>query len=751
MQTTTIRGFQLSPQQKRLWQLQQDNSAYLTQFSLLVEGNLQVNILKAAIQKSIDRHGILRTIFRCLSGKKMPVMMVENNCLPVWQDIDLSIWEEEYHSAKIEEIFQKERSQDFDLEKGSVLHCYLVKLSPNRHILLISLPALCADTQTIRNMVAEIGTLYSNFLKNQESDNKEIMQYLQVSEWQNQLLVDEEAETANEYWHQQRCSASDSDRWKLPWEKHPEARSPFNPKSVREVISPEITTKIVALGEQYDTSPQVVLLACWQILIWRLTREQDIMIGRKSDRREYEELEDVLGLFATWLPIKRHLLPDLPFCDLLELNQATIDHDEEWEDYFVPEPVENIDTLVFPFGFEFDELPENQFAGSVSFSLERQYSCIEPFKVKLSCTQNKELLNIDFYYDVNYFSVETIQTLSRQFQTLLVSAIENPKATIGQLEILSQSDRQQLLIEFNQTQVDYPKDLCIHEIFAAQVEKTPDNIAVVFEEQQLTYAELNARANQLARYLQGQGVKPETLVGVYLERSPLVIVSILGILKAGGAYLPLDPALATSGLDFRLQDAQAMVLLTQEELVKNLPENTPKVLCLDAEWEIVAQEASDNPSNEVTPENLVYTIYTSGSTGEPKGVAIEHQQLLNYLHSIQGILNLPPGSSFANVSTFAADLGNTVIFPSLCSGGCLHIISSERVPDPQALADYFQLHPIDCLKIVPSHLEALLTYEHPEKIIPQQRLILGGEATSWNLIEQVRKIAPECKIINHYG
>jgi len=750
MSMQTLKGFQLSPQQKYLWLLQQNNSAYLTQFSLFLEGSLKPKILKTSLQQVINRHEILKTHFRRLSGIKLPVMVVEDANLPLWQEIDLSSWNEQKQSSEIDKIFQKERCQYFDLEQGSLLKCSLLKLSPNKHVLLVCLPAICADNWTVKNLLKEISLFYSVYLNDEKVNNdKEIIQYLQVSEWQNQLLEDEEAEAANEYWCQQKLY--NLDRLRLSVEKRPLQSSVFNPECVKEVISPDVTGKIAALARKYATSPQVVLLACWQTLIWRLTGEEDILIGKKSDRREYEELQDVLGLLATWLPIKSNLSAKLRFFEVLEMTQATINEAEEWQDYFVPEPVENGNGLAFPFGFEFEQLPEKQIAADVSFSLYHQYSCIEPFKVKLTCTQASHFLETQFYYDINYFSLETIQNLARQFQALLASAVENSETAISKLEILSQSDRQQLLFEFNQTQVDYPLDKCIHQLFEEQVEKTPDNIAVVFEDQQLTYAELNTRANQLAHYLQSLGVRSEVVVGIYLERSLEMLIGILGVLKAGGAYLSLDTALPTSGLAFRLQDAQTKVLLTQKQLVGNLPETTAQLVCLDKDWQIIASQVRDNFNNKVKPENLLYVVYTSGSTGKPKGVAVEHQQLLNYLYSIQDVLSLPAGTSFAHVSTFAADLGNTVIFPSLCSGGCLHIVSSERIADPQALADYFQRHPIDCLKIVPSHLQALLASEQSEKIMPRRRLILGGEATSENLIEQLWQIAPECKIFNHYG
>ena len=267
----------------------------------------------------------------------------------------------------------------------------------------------------------------------------------------------------------------------------------------------------------------------------------------------------------------------------------------------------------------------------------------------------------------------------------------------------------------------------------------------------LTYQELNIRANQLAHYLQALGVGPEALVGICVERSLDMIVGLLGILKAGGAYVPLDPAYPQERLTFILRDAQVPVVLTQQRLALDCIEPQAQVVCLDTDWKRIAQESGTNPVNKVTPDNLVYVMYTSGSTGVPKGVAVEHRQLCNYLHGVLERLALPNPASFATVSTLAADLGNTMVFVPLCTGGCLHVLSQERVADPFAMADYFSRHAIDCLKIVPSHLAALHTSPHPEYIFPRRLLILGGEASRSDWVESLQRLAPGCAILNHYG
>ncbi|WP_020479986.1 non-ribosomal peptide synthetase [Mastigocladopsis repens] len=754
-----LSGFRLSPQQKRLWLLQQESSTYVAQCAILIEGTLQKAVLKTALEKIINRHNILRTAFQSLSSLKMPIMVIQNSYDFSWCEIKL---DERLTKASIESICQEERKQAFDFERAVLLRASLLRMSATKHILLITLPSLCADAWTLKNLFQEISEAYYAFV-NGEEICEEAVQYIQFSEWQNQLLAEPEVETGKDYWCQQDFSALKT--LKLPFEDKADKKAQFQLEYLNFEIAPRLTANIKSQVQQSGTSVADFLLSCWQILLWRLTGQSEMIIGTVYHGREYEELNDVLGLFAKSLPIPCHLISDLRFSEVIkQVSKATQDA-YEWQEYFFVEQIDSFSGNLagFPIVFEYEELPEKLFTGDISFSFYNKYICTERFKIKLFCLDKGNSLDIGIYYDANLLSADTIRRLAEQFQTLLASVTENPDVAISQLEILPQSQVEQLLIKCNQTQVDYSQNKCIHQIFEAQAACTPDNVAVVFEEQQLTYAELNSRANQLAHYLRRLGVKPEILVGICLERTHLMLVAMLGILKAGGAYLPLDPALPQESLTFRLQDAQVPILLTQQtshsiQQAKSLSqsecqhtiENTALVF-IDTDWEIIAQENTDNISSEVTPENLVYVLYTSGSTGKPKGVAVEHRQLLNYLYGILPKLDLPTDASFAIVSTFAADLGNTVIFPCLCSGGCLHVVSWERASDPTALAAYFRRYPIDCLKIVPSHLAALLSSDHIEFILPRQLLILGGEVTDWHLIETIQQYAPHCRIINHYG
>ncbi|MBV6623045.1 MAG: amino acid adenylation domain-containing protein [Rivularia sp. (in: Bacteria)] len=756
LQETTTNIFRISPQQQHLWHLQKDNSSYCVQGAILIEGRLQKDILKLALEQVVKRQDILRTNFIKLAGIKTPMQRISEQGYLTIKDVDLSNTQEQEQLNKLASFLQQERLIPWNFEQDLLLRVSLIKLSANQYILLITLPAICADSLSINNLAQEISLCYDAVLQGRELDSEEIVQYLQFSEWQNELLEDADADDGKKYW--QQYDASSLKKLSIPLENQLSNDDyQFDIASYSWQIQPHLLSKIKIIAEKHQSSVSDFLISCWQILLSRFTEQKQLNIGIATDGRKYEELESVIGLITKYLPLSVNFENEPSFAEILETVSQSIQENWEWQEYFTwdnwtqAEKNTNINSAFFPFSFEFQPETAKYSTDEVSFSIYKQFACTEPFKIKLSCYQQADYLTVNFDYDINLFNSGNIQLLATYLQNLIESAVDAPATAINKLAILNQSNKQQLLVEFNRTKTEFPQDKCFHQLFTEQVARTPQNIAVVFEEQKLTYTELNARSNQLAHYLQKLGVKPEVLVGIYMERSVDTIVALLAILKAGGAYLPLDPDLPAENLSLRLQDAQISILLTQQHLATKVTPEAIQVICWEQLQNAIAVESQENLHTDINITNLAYVIYTSGSTGKPKGVAVEHQQLLNYLHGIIERLNLPSAASFAMVSTVAADLGNTAIFPALSTGGCLHIISFERATDPQALIDYFDQYPIDCLKIVPSHLEALLTSFPSQSILPRQRLILGGEATTWNLIKKIRQLNPECTIINHYG
>ncbi len=735
-------GFRLSPQQKRLWSYQSGNPAYRAQCSVLIAGQFNLERLHSAIQTVVNRHDILRTQFRRIPGMKTPIMVVDNQMGFHWQTLNLSAVSSEDAQAKIQAIFTAEQSLPFDRDKGSPLRVCAITLAADQLLLMVSISALSGDNGTLRNWVKELSLAYSDKLDT--SPDEEGVQYVQFSEWQHELLGDAgDAESGIAYWQQQDFSALE--RMKLPLQIFPPIEKPFTPKSYPWMMDSQGVTQLQTLAQQWEISPAVLLLTCWQILLHRLTGESEIIVGTIYNiRDDYEELKSVCGLLSHGLPVRLNFTSELPLQTAVDLTATSLSESVEWQDYIHSEFLES-KGLLFPIGFEFISLQEPDSVDGVSFSITQQFTHSEPFQVKLTVRECPDGLQFELSYDKNYVSADYIQQLSEQFQTLLTQAIAHPNQNISQLPILPEQQRQ-FLLQLNQTDKSYPIQGGIHQLFEAAVNHSPDAIALVFEETQLTYRQLNEQSNQLAHSLKKLGVGPDAVVGILTHRSHLPLVAMLGILKAGGAYLPLDAELPSEALSLRLQDVQPVAVVTEQSLSHRL--DCPFV-CLDGET--LGGESIENLAPSATENNLAYILFTSGSTGQPKAVAIAHRQILNYCYAIQERLNLTTPASFALVSTLSADLGNTAIFPALCTGGTLHIMSKVRSSDPDALAAYFRQHPIDCLKIVPSHLMALLGGDRPGDILPRQCLVLGGETATWEAVATIRKSAPHCRIFNHYG
>lgn len=752
-----IELFRLSTQQKHLWLLQQSESRlpYRTQGAVFVEGILDIETLEVALHTIINRHEILRTTFKSSLGEIIPCQVIsDSNLLPIYQQ-DLSALTPLEQEIEIAAIWQKMSQLPFDFAQAPNLEVLLIILSPQKHLLLLSLPSLCADRVTLKNLVDEISYYYRECPK--EQLQHESMQYADYSEWQHELLAAEDTKIGRNYWRKQDISPIFN--LELPGKKQSVKSREFQPESIAITIEPHTVAKLKILVRQYETSISVFLQTIWHIWLWRLTGQSNLIVGTAYDGRQYEELQRSLGLFARYLPIHSHLGANLQFLEVLTQIHESTSKEYKWQNFFSWDDIgllnnEKEDIPWFPISYDFADEPDKPVLDPTFFYIDKQFSYIDKFELNLSCLLKKDnQLIAELGYDSSWFRAEDIKHWAEQFQTLLESAIANPYCVISKLEILSERERQQLLFQFNNTETHYSKVQCLHQLFEQQAESTPNHVAVVFENQQLTYAQLNAHANQLASYLQDLGVGPEVLVAICLERSHLTIISLLAILKAGGAYIPLDPQLPKERQAFILEDTQATVVLTTAELALNLPEHRAHVVSLDADWDVIAQKSHKNLVSEVSPENLVYVLYTSGSTGKPKGVAIEHQQMFNYLNGVLERLELPTNASYALVTTLSADAAYTHIFCALCTGGCLHIISQERASDADAIADYFCHHGgIDFLKIVPSYLQALLnSCQNPAQILPRRCLMLGGESSSWDLVEKVQGLAPDCTILNHYG
>jgi amino acid adenylation domain-containing protein len=761
MQSTIIvEGFRLSPQQRRLWLLQQDamlaESAFGARLVLLLEGELQADTLCAGLEMACQRHESLRTTFRRLPGVLLPVQSVADSFECSWRSVDLrgdlrgdpGELAAPEQASEVQELPALESRGRFDFEEGPLVQATLYALARDRHLLSINLPALCADRRTLSNLFAEVCRCYGAGVDSGRVDDEQF-QYSQFSEWQNTISEEAEALEGKEYWSKQDLAVASAIA--LPGQLRA-ADSPAEFAEVKLQLTPETTALVSAIAEQYETTNATVLLAAWQTLLWRLTGEP-VVVGNMCDGRSYELLHDAFGLFARALPVRCEFTDSLRFGEVVSQIDSYQRETAEWQDYFEWEQSTEDAPKYFSFGFEYAVRSAARSESGLQISVHVQDCCAERFNLKLTCVGTERGLELEFQYDTAAFREDDIRRLGGQFQVLLSGAVRNPETLIAEFEIITAAERQQLLFEWNQTARDYPLEQCLHELFEQQVARTPDRPAVVFRDRQLTFAELNRRANQLAHYLRAQGVGPEVPVGLCVEPSLEMLVGLLGILKAGGAYLSIDPRNPRERINQVLRDTGTSLLLTRENLATGEFEGTTQLIRLDADWdEKIAAESDENSQSEASADNLAYIIYTSGSTGQPKGVMIQHRSAANLAAALREEIyaGLGPELKVGLNAPLAFDASVKQLL-QLLSGHTLHLLPEELRLDAVRLLAYLDQHALDALDCTPSQLRLLLAagLDKPGQSAPKLMLI-GGEALDeslWSLLAANQRT----RFFNVYG
>jgi amino acid adenylation domain-containing protein len=722
-----LRGYRLSSQQQRLWRVQQATPSIVFRAlcAISIEGVLDVTTLRNALRRLVQRHEICRTSFQRRPEFKFPIQIISEWADPFWQAINIedSIDEE----SQIDELFREERDQPIDLDQQSLLRATLLTLSSERNILIVSLPSLCADARTLQNLLNELAETYEACLRREESE-AEVTQYVEFSEWLSELLNADEAQAGKDFW--------------TPQASLPQPALPLESKSVADA---EFVPEVFSFEIAEETAEHDILLACWQTLLSRLTGHLEIVTSSLHEGRNDEALSGAFGPYAKRLPVVIRFAENQRFSDVLQQTRRVLVEANRWQDFFVAN-----DAGENAFAFEFEQRPEQTVADGLTFTTYKQFVCDELFKVKLSCVQTGHDLTLELHYDANLFRRGDIARLAEEFQTLLSAATANPDALLDQLEVVGTSERSQLVLSFNNTNADYPTGKTLHQLFEERVELTPGAIAVEFEDEQLTYAELNTRANQLAHYLRRLGVGPDVLVGVLMERSLEMAVGLLGILKANGAYVPIDPEYPTERIRFMINDSGIPVLLTQSQLVATLPEHSARVVCLDTDWNTISPEQSDNPSSGVTSDNLVYVIYTSGSTGQPKGAMVHHGGVINCLRWMQETYKLGETDKFLLKTSLNFDPSVWELFWALSVGASVCIARPGGQLDSAYLVEQIQSRSITSIYFVPSMLRVFLEEPGLNLCSSLKRVICGGEALALETMDRFYKLLP-AELHHSYG
>jgi amino acid adenylation domain-containing protein len=729
--TSVIQGFQLSQQQQHLWALLREEISYEAQCAIRLDGELNTNVLHDALCLVVERCEVLRTTFQQLPAVKFPVQVVADFSAPEWRTLNLSEHDASQLDVMIEKLLQQEARASFDFESGPLVKSLLLTLAPRQHLLILTLPALIADTGTLNNLFGELSDCYAACLSNTAPESMPLS-YVQYSAWQQELLEDLDAEEGRQYWRKQNLATLCEQTL---------AGASVGPLSLEAAPVPLTREVVMQLGA---VASPAWLLACWHTLLWRLTREEEIVVGDSYDGREFEELSNVFGPLARSLPVSMRLSPSLRFAEAVELIDKAVDEARAWQEFFVW-PRENEQEIYCPFSFEFAQWPNARHAGGIAFSIYKLHSNADHFHLKLSCARTDDSLSLELQYDASRFQADEIVRLTGRLSALLTNTLEHPETPLSELDVLSSSEKQQLLMEVNNTSVAFPEDRCLHELFAAQAQQTPEANAVVYQHERLTYAELNARAETLAARLRAHGIGPETIVGLCAERCLDMIVGVFGIWKAGGAYLPLDPTYPSQRIKLMLEDARVSVLLTQRRLSENLPESSAEVLFLDDSE--TTSVGTTSVIHTVSPDNLAYVIYTSGSTGQPKGVMIQHRSAVNLAEALRRSIyaeavDVPLRVGLNAPLVFDASVKQLV---QLLFGHTLYIVPEELRPDPSGLLNFINENRLDVLDLTPSQLKLLLetgTLDTPT-------ILIGGEAIDTTLWASLSQSAT--RFCNLYG
>jgi len=753
----------LSFAQARLWfleQLEPGSYAYNMPAAVRLTGSLNVAALKQSLQEIVQRHEALRTTFRMVSGEPLQLIApVKALTLPL---VDLCQLPEAQQEAQVERLATSEAQQPFDLAIGPLLRAKLLHLGEAEHVLLLTMHHIVSDGWSIGVLIRELAALYEAFSSGKPSPLPQLpIQYADFAHWQRQWLQGEVLAAQLSYWQQQLAGAQTV--LELPTDRRRPAVQTYGGATQFLALPAPLSQKLKSLSQRSGVTLFMTLLAAFQTLLYRYTGQEDICIGSPIANRNRSETEDLIGFFVNTLVLRTDMSENPSFQELLgrvrEVALGAYAHQDLPFEQLVEalQPERNLSHQpLFQVMFALENAPMSALElPSLTLSSLNIDSSTAKFDLTLSMEDTEQGLVGSLEYNTDLFDVATISRMLEHFQTLLEGIVANPEQPLSDLPLLTQPERQQLLVEWNDTLVAYPKDVCIHQLFEAQVERTPNAVAVMFEDQQLTYGELNRRANQVAHHLRSLGVDPDDRVGICVERSLEMIAGLLGILKAGGAYVPLDPAYPKDRLAYMLNDSQMPILVTTEKLSAALPEHQARVVYLDKDWGINSADSDVAPVSSVTDENLAYVIYTSGSTGKPKGVGIAHRSLVNAYLAWEDAYQLRSlCKSHLQMASFSFDVFSGDLVRALCSGAKLVICPREWLLEPENLYELMLQEKIDCAEFVPVVLRNLIQYlERTKQDLSFMRLLIAG-SDSWHIKEyqQFQHFCdPQTRLINSYG
>ncbi|MEC5271177.1 non-ribosomal peptide synthetase [Caldifermentibacillus hisashii] len=741
----------LSYAQQRLWfisQLTSQSSIYNIPWALKLNGKLQVDALEKSINDMVVRHESLRTIIKEENGQARQIVVPPRDSK--LEINDLSNMEEIIRLKEVERITEEEATKDFDLSVGPLFQVKLLKLSDNEHIFLCTMHHIISDAWSMGIFLEELFELYRSYCSGTEAKLPPLnYQYTDFSVWQRKWLNNEVLENQLKYWKNELSGKLPV--LQLPSDYPRPAQQTFNGALLTERVPTELVHKLRKLSKQEGTTLFMTVLAAYQGFLSRYTNQDDIIVGSPIANRNHASIEGIIGFFVNSLVIRTNVSTEMTFTDLMSkvkekaLN-AYLNQDIPFE-RIVDEVVEERSLSYSPifqtmlvFQNKASKIPKGLNIDLEPISVQLPFA---KFDLTVIIEEEDDEFTLAFEYNTDLFKEGTIKRLSRNFLHWLESVVVNPKEKLTNLPLTAQEEEHQLLIEWNKTEKAFLEHQSIPEWFEAKVQETPDAIAVVFNDNSLTYKQLNDRANRLAHFLLEKGIDPEEPVGICLGKSLEMIIAILGVLKSGAAYVPLDPEYPSERLEYMLNDAQISHVITGKEYSSKLNDYTSQIY-ITGQNDVLKDYSKENPNVITSPDQLAYIIYTSGSTGNPKGVMIEHRGVTNLATQQIDFQKITAESRVIQFASFSFDASVFEIFSTFMAGASLYIGEKEEILPGPDLTGFLNKHKITHATLPPT---ALVWLE--EKELPYLEVIVS--AGSACTLELAREWSKNKTFINGYG
>lgn len=738
--------------QQRLWfldQLQPGGASYNVPWSIQISGKLNVEAFERSLNEIVRRHEVLRTTFSMIDNK--PVQVVVPSLAIALPITDLTSDPEREQNAKRAAV--REAQQPLDLKNGPLVRARLLQLGPETHLLLLTLHHINFDGWSRRILVRELAALYEAFSAGNPSPLPDLpLQYADYAVWQRKHLQGKNLQRQLDYWKHQLDGAPTS--LDLPTDHPRPAVQTYNGAAKAVNFPASLTVQLSALARHEGATLYMALLAGFEALLSRYSGQSDILVGTPIANRNRAEIEGLIGFFANTLVLRAKLSDELTFQGLLgrakEDALGAYAHQDLPFEKLVQEirPERSLSqNPLFQVLFSLQNAPRQAFElPGLELKLLESSSSTAKFDLSLFLVETPEGLRGRLEYNTDLFEAPTIERMLGHYQILLDAVVDDPALRVADLPLLTSLERQQLLVDWNATAFEYPRHLCLHQLFEQQVERSPYAVACQFEDQSLTYQQLNERANQLAHWLRKRKIGPGQRVGLFLERSLDMMVGLLGVQKSGAAYVPLDPAYPSERIRLTLEDAHVPVLITQEALQDSLPSHHAQVLCLDSGWTEIARERTSNPENQAKPEDLVYVIFTSGSTGRPKGVQVPHRAVVNLLTFMAQELHMGPGDVFPALASFAFDMCIPELYLALVSGGRVVLGNRHLAANGEELAAVLQETGATIVHATPTTWNLLLAAGFSGKGLKR---VIGAEPVPRDLCTRLLEADPS--LYNFYG